>query len=66
MENVLPKEYILTIKYLGYSDLIKNISVSDNIDLNIISLKPSATKLKEVETKAVIATQNVDTTKQRR
>lgn len=64
VENVVQGSYILKISSLGFSDYIKTIVVSENTDLKSITLRPDAKKLQEVtvETQAVMATQNGDTT----
>lgn len=64
IENVTPKNYILKVSYLGYNDYFKSVSINDNLTLDAIQLRTGAKKLQEVniETQAVMATQNGDTT----
>ncbi len=64
IENVNPKSYLVKVSYLGFNDYFKTISVNDNLILDAIQLRTGAKKLQEVniETQAVIATQNGDTT----
>lgn len=51
------------MNYLGSKTVYNKITLADSLDLGLIILKNSATNLKEVEvvTKAVMATQNGDT-----
>lgn len=64
MDEVLKENYILKVTYLGYSDVFKVIYMNDNKTLETIKLTGTVKKLNEIkiETDAVIATQNGDTT----
>lgn len=65
LNEIAPKSYVLKIVSLGYQTVFKSVTVNNgDVDVPTISLKPSATNLKEVtvEAKIPLATQSGDTT----
>lgn len=62
--DIASANYILKVSYLGFADQFKIISVNENKTLETIKLSTTIKKLAEIkiETEAVMATQNGDTT----
>lgn len=63
LSQVDPGNYILKFSFISYKDQYRNITLSSKMDLGTVSLKQDLKQLEEVEvnTQAVAATQNGDT-----
>ncbi|MEP0712462.1 outer membrane beta-barrel protein [Algoriphagus sp.] len=48
IKSVKGGEYLLKVQYLGYEDLFKSVSITQDRDLGVLSLKEEATALDEV------------------
>jgi len=64
LDNLESGDYLLKITYLGAADYFRKLNLNGNIALESITLKKGSKNLQEVkiETNAIIATQNGDTT----